>query len=101
MDPVLDIAGGRHPLTELAVPGQFIPNATRMGQGEGRVHVVTGGTVCVRVCARAGGRAGMCVCVCALRTDMAVTRLPAGPNASGKSCYAKQVALIAYMAHLG
>ncbi|KAF5825467.1 muts domain V-domain-containing protein, partial [Dunaliella salina] len=25
----------------------------------------------------------------------------AGPNASGKSCYAKQVAIIAYMGHLG
>lgn len=24
-----------------------------------------------------------------------------GPNASGKSCYAKQVALIAYLAHTG
>jgi DNA mismatch repair ATPase MutS len=25
----------------------------------------------------------------------------AGPNASGKSCYIKQVACIAYLAHLG
>lgn len=27
--------------------------------------------------------------------------LPSGPNASGKSCYIKQVATIAFMAHLG
>ena len=27
--------------------------------------------------------------------------MPTGPNASGKSCYAKQVALVAFMAHLG
>jgi DNA mismatch repair protein MSH5 len=27
--------------------------------------------------------------------------MPPGPNASGKSCYIKQVAMIAYMAHLG
>lgn len=28
-------------------------------------------------------------------------RSPAGPNASGKSCYVKQVAVIAYLAHVG
>jgi len=61
----LDIIKGRHPLTELVVPGPFIPNDTCMDQDSNRVHVIT------------------------------------GPNASGKSCYSKQVAIIAYMGHLG
>lgn len=41
-DNTLDIVKGRHPLTELAVPGQFIPNDTCMEQDSNRVHVITG-----------------------------------------------------------
>eukprot|EP00983_Pelagomonas_calceolata_P086748 1156824-Pelagomonas_calceolata.AAC.4 len=38
----LDIIKGRHPLTELVVPGPFIPNDTCMDQDSNRVHVITG-----------------------------------------------------------
>lgn len=61
---VIDIVNGRHPLQELIVNDEFIPNDTTMNNDE-RVLVVT------------------------------------GPNFSGKSCYARQVGVLVYLAHLG
>ena len=61
---VIDIVNGRHPLQELIVNDEFIPNDTAMNNDE-RVLVVT------------------------------------GPNFSGKSCYARQVGVLVYLAHLG
>eukprot|EP00899_Mesostigma_viride_P028708 jgi/Mesvir1/9021/Mv21306-RA.1 len=40
-EDVLEIKNGRHPLQELRVDG-FVPNDTRMGQDERRIHVITG-----------------------------------------------------------
>ncbi len=127
-DDVLVIEQGRHPLAELVVD-VFIPNDTNMTGSQGRVQVITGAaggrcpirptlallgdvcndgpTLCCRCCAGLGsalvpfGLGPICpnnVCdgVPALRCWCC-----AGPNASGKSCYIKQVATIAYMAHLG
>ena len=61
---VIDIVNGRHPLQELIVNDEFIPNDTAINNDE-RVLVVT------------------------------------GPNFSGKSCYARQVGVLVYLAHLG
>jgi len=61
---VINIVNGRHPLQELIVNDEFIPNDTAMNNDE-RVLVVT------------------------------------GPNFSGKSCYARQVGVLVYLAHLG
>lgn len=61
---VIDIENGRHPLQELIVNDEFIPNDTAI-DNEARVLVVT------------------------------------GPNYSGKSCYARQVGVLVYLAHLG
>mmetsp|Transcript_3816 Transcript_3816/g.7132 ORF Transcript_3816/g.7132 Transcript_3816/m.7132 type:complete len:294 (+) Transcript_3816:1828-2709(+) len=63
-DHVIYIEGGRHPLQELIVGGNFIPNDTA-ADNENRINIIT------------------------------------GPNFSGKSCYARQVGLLVYMAHLG
>jgi DNA mismatch repair protein MSH5 len=60
----IDITNGRHPLQEIIIDGDFIPNNTATNATD-RVNVVT------------------------------------GPNFSGKSCYARQVGLIVYMAHIG
>ncbi|KAL7495545.1 hypothetical protein ACHAWT_005512 [Skeletonema menzelii] len=61
---VIDIENGRHPLQELIVNDEFIPNDTSMDETN-RVLVVT------------------------------------GPNFSGKSCYARQVGVLVYLAHVG
>ncbi|KAL7541611.1 hypothetical protein ACHAXR_013352 [Thalassiosira sp. AJA248-18] len=61
---IIHIEQGRHPLQELIVNDEFIPNDTMM-DNDNRVMIVT------------------------------------GPNFSGKSCYARQVGVIAYLAHVG
>lgn len=61
---VIEILNGRHPLQELIVNNEFIPNDTMM-DNTNRVMIVT------------------------------------GPNFSGKSCYARQVGVLVYLAHLG
>jgi len=61
---VINIENGRHPLQELIVNDEFIPNDTTMDDAN-RVLVVT------------------------------------GPNFSGKSCYARQVGVLVYLAHVG
>jgi DNA mismatch repair protein MSH5 len=61
---VIDIVNGRHPLQELIVNDEFIPNDTAMDNGN-RLLIVT------------------------------------GPNFSGKSCYARQVGVLVYLAHIG
>eukprot|EP00804_Cyclotella_cryptica_P000901 CCRYP_001140-RA/>CCRYP_001140-RA protein AED:0.02 eAED:0.02 QI:114/0.83/0.85/1/0.5/0.42/7/4229/931 len=61
---VIDIENGRHPLQELIVNDEFIPNDTAM-DNDSRLLIVT------------------------------------GPNFSGKSCYARQVGVLVYLAHLG
>jgi DNA mismatch repair protein MSH5 len=60
----INITNGRHPLQEIIIDGDFIPNHTATNATD-RVNIVT------------------------------------GPNFSGKSCYARQVGLIVYMAHIG
>ncbi|KAL3797587.1 hypothetical protein ACHAW5_003306 [Stephanodiscus triporus] len=61
---VIEIENGRHPLQELIVDDEFIPNDTMMNNNN-RVMIVT------------------------------------GPNFSGKSCYARQVGVLVYLAHIG
>ncbi|KAL9179395.1 hypothetical protein ACHAXT_008685 [Thalassiosira profunda] len=61
---VIRIENGRHPLQELIVDDDFIPNDTDMDNAN-RVLMVT------------------------------------GPNFSGKSCYARQVGVLVYLAHVG
>lgn len=61
---IISIENGRHPLQELIVDDEFIPNDTLMDNNN-RVMIVT------------------------------------GPNFSGKSCYARQVGILVYLAHIG
>jgi len=61
---VIYIENGRHPLQELIVDNEFIPNDTVIDNNN-RVMIVT------------------------------------GPNFSGKSCYARQVGVLVYLAHIG
>ena len=58
------IQNGRHPLQEMLLGKDFVPNDTAIDT-ESRVNVIT------------------------------------GPNFSGKSCYARQVGVLVYLAHVG
>jgi DNA mismatch repair protein MutS len=68
------IVEGRHPVVEKSLPaGFFVPNSTQMGAGDGEARSPDS-------------------------LDLVVLT---GPNASGKSCYLRQVGLIQLMAQVG
>jgi DNA mismatch repair protein MSH3 len=68
----LRVEGGRHPVLEALLDGAFVPNDARLGGGAGAP----------------GGAAPPVLVV-------------TGPNMGGKSCFSRQVALIALMAQAG
>jgi DNA mismatch repair protein MutS len=71
-DRLIEITDGRHPVVEQSLPvGLFVPNSTNMGGGESSVKIYP---------------------------DLIILT---GPNASGKSCYLRQVGLIQLMAQTG
>ncbi len=75
----ITIIDGRHPVVEQSLPsGFFVPNSTQLGRDEGRG-------------ARGEGQKDS-------PPDLIILT---GPNASGKSCYLRQVGLIQLMAQVG
>jgi MutS domain V len=111
---------GRHLLTEQLVDA-FIPNDTDMSEAAGRVNVRT---AWLRPCSAspitrlfdsawlprsyefqsactAPIEAQQLVLQCQQGFEVRVLQVVTGPNASGKSVYAKQVALIVFLAHVG
>jgi DNA mismatch repair protein MutS len=69
---LIEITDGRHPVVEQSLPvGLFVPNSSNMGEGENSVEIYP---------------------------DLIILT---GPNASGKSCYLRQVGLIQLMAQTG
>ncbi|MEM9486041.1 MAG: DNA mismatch repair protein MutS, partial [Cyanobacteria bacterium P01_F01_bin.116] len=77
----LTIEAGRHPVVEQSLPaGFFVPNSTGLGFDESSDQKQVGGTHPTQ------------------SPDLIILT---GPNASGKSCYLRQVGLIQLMAQVG
>jgi DNA mismatch repair protein MutS len=87
------IVDGRHPVVEQSLPaGFFVPNSTQLGQ-ESLVssHTLREGEAPMSLAENQGQ----------MTNDSPDLVILTGPNASGKSCYLRQVGLIQLMAQIG
>ncbi len=101
-EPILDITQGRHPVLEIVLGDQFVPNDVRLGvradeatmrQAVNEQCEVTDQPQTSDIIARINsGQAGPAGPSLALIT---------GPNMAGKSTFIRQVALITILAHAG
>jgi len=78
-EPVLEITGGRHPVLDEVLMGQFVPNDVSLGVADGEASDEPG---------------------VSSKTGPALA-LITGPNMAGKSTYIRQTALLVLLAHAG